>query len=208
MSQVCIIDYGMGNIHSVAKALNKVSSRNDKIKIVTSLKEIDSSDKIVFPGQGAAQSCINNLNNNYDIEELKTIIMKKPFLGICMGLQVLMSYSDEDNTKCLDIFAGSVNRISSSNEEKIKLPHMGWSKVNYVREDPIWNSIQNNSYFYFVHSYYVSTENSDVIMSYTDYGSRFVSSLQKDNIIAVQFHPEKSSNDGLKFLRNFIDWRI
>ena len=208
MAQICIIDYGMGNIHSVAKALNKVSSKNDKIKIANNFKDIHSSDKIVFPGQGAAQTCMNNLNKNFDIDQFKSIISEKPFLGICMGLQVLMNNSDEENTQCLGIFTGDVKRISSINNTRIKLPHMGWSKVDYTKKGQMWNNIENNSYFYFVHSYYVSPKNSEDIMSYTEYGARFPSSLYKENIIAVQFHPEKSSKNGLIFLKNFINWRI
>ncbi len=207
MSKISVIDYGMGNIHSVAKALNKVCGKDHKVVITNSIKEIESSDKIVFPGQGAAKLCMDNLQTKLDIFKLKELISRKPFLGICMGLQILMSFSEEDDTECLDIFDGRVQRIQSTNGV-IKLPHMGWSRVNFTKDISLTNQIHNDSFFYFVHSYYVTTSTSDNVMSYTEYGCKFISSLQKDNIVAVQFHPEKSSTNGLKLLNNFIKWRI
>ena len=207
MSKICVIDYGMGNIHSVAKALHKACGKSHRVIITNSIKEIKSSDKIVFPGQGAAKLCMDNLQKRFDLIELKDLITQKPFLGICMGLQVLMTFSEEDNTQCLDIFNGSVQRIPQSSNE-IKLPHMGWSRVNFTKDNTIVNHIKNNTFFYFVHSYHVSTSSNANVMSYTEYGCKFISSLQKDNIIAVQFHPEKSSTNGLKLLSNFIEWRV
>ncbi len=207
MSKICVIDYGMGNIHSVAKALHKACGKSHRVIITNSIKEIKSSDKIVFPGQGAAKLCMDNLQKRFDLIELKNLITQKPFLGICMGLQVLMTFSEEDNTQCLDIFNGSVQRIPQSSNE-IKLPHMGWSRVNFTKDNTIVNHIKNNTFFYFVHSYHVSTSSNANVMSYTEYGCKFISSLQKDNIIAVQFHPEKSSTNGLKLLSNFIEWRV
>ena len=207
MSKICVIDYGMGNIHSVAKALHKACGKSHRVIITNSIKEIKSSDKIVFPGQGAAKLCMDNLQKRFDLIELKNLITQKPFLGICMGLQVLMTFSEEDKTQCLDIFNGSVQRIPQSSNE-IKLPHMGWSRVNFTKDNTIVNHIKNNTFFYFVHSYHVSTSSNANVMSYTEYGCKFISSLQKDNIIAVQFHPEKSSTNGLKLLSNFIEWRV
>ena len=207
MSKISVIDYGMGNIHSVAKALYKVCGKEHKVVITDSIKEIESSDKIVFPGQGAAKSCMDNMQKKFNIDKLKELISKKPFLGICMGLQILMTFSEEDNTECLNIFDGRVQRIQSSNED-IKLPHMGWSRVNFTKDSALTDQIDNNTFFYFVHSYHVSTSSNEDVMSFTEYGCKFISSLQKDNIIAVQFHPEKSSTNGLKLLSNFINWRI
>ncbi len=207
MSKISVIDYGMGNIHSVAKALQKVCGKEHKVVISNSIKEIKSSDKIVFPGQGAARLCMDNLRNKFNLVEFRELISQKPFLGICMGLQILMTFSEEDNTECLDIFNGRVEQIQSSNGQ-IKLPHMGWSKVNFTKDHSLRDQIGNDSFFYFVHSYYVSTPSRDDIMSFTEYGCKFISSLQKDNILAVQFHPEKSSTAGLKLLSNFINWRV
>ena len=207
MSKISVIDYGMGNIHSVAKALQKVCGKKHKVVISNSIKEIKSSDKIVFPGQGAARLCMDNLRNKFNLVEFRELISQKPFLGICMGLQILMTFSEEDNTECLDIFNGRVEQIQSSNGQ-IKLPHMGWSKVNFTKDHSLRDQIGNDSFFYFVHSYYVSTPSREDIMSFTEYGCKFISSLQKDNILAVQFHPEKSSTAGLKLLSNFINWRV
>tara|TARA_B100001287_G_scaffold4180_1_gene3130 strand:- start:324 stop:947 length:624 start_codon:yes stop_codon:yes gene_type:complete len=207
MSKISVIDYGMGNIHSVAKALHKVCGKEHKVVITNSIKEIDSSDKIVFPGQGAAKSCMGNLQSKFDIVKLKELISRKPFLGICMGLQILMTFSEEDNTECLNIFDGRVRRIKSSKDD-FKLPHMGWSRVNFTQNSELSNQINDGTFFYFVHSYHVSPASKDDIMSYTEYGHKFISALQKDNIVAVQFHPEKSSINGLKLLNNFINWRI
>ena len=207
MSKISVIDYGMGNIHSVAKALHKVCGKEHKVVITNSIKEIDSSDKIVFPGQGAARLCMDNLRNKFNLVEFRELISQKPFLGICMGLQILMTFSEEDNTECLDIFNGRVEQIQSSSGQ-IKLPHMGWSKVNFTKDHSLRDQIGNDSFFYFVHSYYVSTPSREDIMSFTEYGCKFISSLQKDNILAVQFHPEKSSTAGLKLLSNFINWRV
>ena len=207
MSKISVIDYGMGNIHSVAKALQKVCGKEHKVVISNSIKEIKSSDKIVFPGQGAARLCMDNLRNKFNLVEFRELISQKPFLGICMGLQILMTFSEEDNTECLDIFNGRVEQIQSSSGQ-IKLPHMGWSKVNFTKDHSLRDQIGNDSFFYFVHSYYVSTPSREDIMSFTEYGCKFISSLQKDNILAVQFHPEKSSTAGLKLLSNFINWRV
>tara|TARA_B100001287_G_scaffold96553_1_gene81129 strand:- start:585 stop:1208 length:624 start_codon:yes stop_codon:yes gene_type:complete len=207
MSKISVIDYGMGNIHSVAKALYKVCGKEHKVVITDSIKEIESSDKIVFPGQGAAKSCMDNLQNKFNIDKLKELISRKPFLGICMGLQILMTFSEEDNTECLNMFDGRVQRIQFTND-KIKLPHMGWSRVSFTQDSALTNQIDDNTFFYFVHSYCVTTSYQENVMSYTEYGCKFISSLQKDNIIAVQFHPEKSSKNGLQLLDNFIKWRI
>jgi len=207
MSKISVIDYGMGNIHSVAKALYKVCGKEHKVVITNSIKEIESSDKIVFPGQGAAKYCMSNLKRKFDIVKLKELICSKPFLGICMGLQVLMTFSEEDDTECLNLFDGHVQRIQSS-DGNIKLPHMGWSRVNFTQDSSLCTHINNDTFFYFVHSYHVFTDSKDDIMSYTEYGCKFISSLKKDNIVAVQFHPEKSSTNGLKLLNNFVKWRI
>lgn len=208
MAQISIIDYGMGNIHSVAKALAKVSPKNYNIKITKSISDLEKSDRIIFPGQGAAKQCMENLKNNFDIDKFKLIISQKPFLGICIGLQVLMTKSEEDNTTCLNIFDGSVKKISNTKKGDIKLPHMGWSPVQIKEQHPIFKDINNNSFFYFVHSFYVDPRNDNEKTSYTDYGLHFTSTINRDNYVAVQFHPEKSSTNGLILLKNFIDWSV
>ena len=209
MTEIAVIDYGMGNVHSVSKALVKVSEKNTKVIITNSMDEIRNSSHIVFPGQGAALECMKNINKCLDVEEFKIIIHEKPFLGICMGLQVLMNSSDENNvTNCLDIFDGEVKSIKDNLQSTLKIPHMGWSKVEQCYNHPIWEKIENNSYFYFVHSFFVKPKNKKDILSKTFYSFDFTSGLAKENIVAVQFHPEKSSKDGLQLLQNFINWKI
>jgi glutamine amidotransferase len=209
MTEIAVIDYGMGNVHSVSKALVKVSEKNTKVIITNSIDKIRNCSHIVFPGQGAALECMKNINKHLDIEEFTKVIHEKPFLGICMGLQVLMNSSDENNvTNCLDIFDGEVKSIKDNLQEKLKIPHMGWSQVTKNYNHPVWENIKNNSYFYFVHSFFVKPKNETEILSKTFYGFDFASGLSKENIVAVQFHPEKSSKDGLQFLQNFINWKI
>ena len=207
MADVVIIDYGMGNIHSVYKSLVKVIDKNSNVKVSNSLNDIKNSSHIVFPGQGAASECMRNISNHFDIIELKNVISQKPFLGICMGLQVLMSNSEEnEGTECLDLIDGNVISLKLQIDSLLKIPHMGWNKVNQNQDHPIWNNIKNNSFFYFVHSYVVNPDNKKNTMSTTEYGIKFTSSVCRDNIVAVQFHPEKSSQLGLELLNNFVTW--
>tara|TARA_Y100000996_G_scaffold411595_1_gene396078 strand:- start:777 stop:1409 length:633 start_codon:yes stop_codon:yes gene_type:complete len=209
MTTVSVIDYGMGNIHSVAKALEKVSDKKDKIIITNSIKDIKESSHIVFPGQGAARSCMKNIRNTFDIDELREIFEKKFFLGICMGLQVLMTESDEGTgEKCLDIFSGKVKYLGDFHNKKHTLPHMGWNNISIKNNHHIFSDIKNESFFYFVHSYFVEPVNKSEILSTTTYGCTFTSGVFRGNLVALQFHPEKSSTDGLKILKNFITWDI
>ena len=148
-----------------------------------------------------------NITKRLNIDELKSVISQKPFLGICMGLQVLMSNSEENQgTNCLNIIEGTVMSLKNKLDESFKIPHMGWNKVNQSINHPLWNNIPDNSFFYFVHSYAVEPTCTQDIMSSTEYGINFTSAIAKDNIVAVQFHPEKSSTPGLKLLENFIGW--
>ena len=207
MADIVIIDYGMGNVHSVAKALTNILDKKSKVKISKSISEIKKSTHIVFPGQGAVSECMSNINKNFEINELKEIIKEKPFLGICMGLQVLMGSSTENNgVSCLDIIDGKVLSIRDKLDKNLKIPHMGWSEVAQQNNHPLWNGIKNKSYFYFVHSYYVSPDKKNDILATTSYGFDFVSAIARENMVAVQFHPEKSSKTGLKLLQNFLSW--
>lgn len=207
MADIVIIDYGMGNVHSVAKALTNILDKKSKVKISKSISEIKKSTHIVFPGQGAVSECMSNINKNFEINELKEIIKEKPFLGICMGLQVLMRSSTENNgVSCLDIIDGEVLSIRDKLDKNLKIPHMGWSEVAQQNNHPLWDGIKNKSYFYFVHSYYVSPDKKNDILATTSYGFDFVSAIARENMVAVQFHPEKSSKTGLKLLQNFLSW--
>jgi len=207
VADIVIIDYGMGNVHSVHKALNKVLDKNSKIKITSSLNDLLDCSHIVFPGQGAASECMMNINKNLDIVEFKKIILQKPFLGICMGLQVLMTHSEEnEGSDCLNILDGKVLSIKRKMNANLKIPHMGWNKIKQENKHPLWDNIPDESFFYFVHSYFVEPSNKLNILSTTNYDFDFASALYKDNIAAVQFHPEKSSKMGLRLLENFINW--
>ena len=207
MADIAIIDYGMGNVHSVCKALNKVLDKNSTVKITNSLNDLSDCSHIVFPGQGAASECMINIDKNLDIVEFKKIISQKPFLGICMGLQVLMTHSEEnEGSNCLNILDGKVLSMKRKMNSNLKVPHMGWNKVKQENKHPLWENIPNGAFFYFVHSYFVKPLDKSNILSTTNYDLDFASALYKDNIAAVQFHPEKSSKMGLRLLENFINW--
>ncbi|QPJ66594.1 MAG: imidazole glycerol phosphate synthase subunit HisH [Candidatus Nitrohelix vancouverensis] len=204
---IAVIDYGMGNLRSVQKALEAVGAT----AIVTrDPSEILGAQSAVLPGVGAFKDCMDNLEK-YGLSEIpkKFIQTGKPFLGICLGLQLLFSQSEEFGTVSgLDIFPGNTRRFkfdeaTQSGDEKMKVPHMGWNTVQFKKNDPLFEGIPNDSYFYFVHSYYVAPENSDVVSGITPYGGDFVSAVFHENIHAFQFHPEKSQQQGLALLKNF-----
>ncbi len=198
---IAIIDYGMGNLRSVEKGFQKVGI---DAKIVSDPISIDDAPAIVLPGVGAFRDCMRNLEKISLIEPVMRSIKKgKPYLGICLGLQILFSKSEEFGT-CdgLDIFKGKVVRFQGN----LKVPHMGWNSVKILRDAPIFEGIQDETYFYFVHSYYVLPDDSTVTAGTTDYGTQFTSMVWRENIFATQFHPEKSQSIGLKVLKNFGDF--
>ena len=195
---IAIVDYGMGNLKSVEKGFKKVGI--DAV-VTSNPKAVDDAQAIVLPGVGAFKDCIRNLTDLSLTEAVITSINKgKPFLGICLGLQVLFSESEEFGTcKGLDIFRGKVVRF----QEGLKVPHMGWNTVKIISRPPILSEIEDNAYFYFVHSFYVVPEDQGIIATTTDYGTDFTSMIWKDNVFATQFHPEKSQELGLKILAGF-----
>lgn len=196
---IAIVDYGMGNLRSVEKGFLKAGV---DAEVVSDAKAIDDSDGVVLPGVGAFRDCISNLNNAGLTEAIIRNIEKgKPFLGICLGLQMLFSESEEFGMcKGLDVLKGKVVRFP---ESELKVPHMGWNNVKVMRRPPVFDGIPDNSYFYFVHSFYVAPEDKGVVATTTDYGLEFTSMVWKDNIFATQFHPEKSQELGLKILKGF-----
>lgn len=205
MTVIAIIDYDMGNLRSVQKAFEAVGHR----AVVTRNRQtIADASHVVLPGVGAFGDCMRNLEAYELISPIKqTIASGKPFLGICLGLQLLFSESDEFGThRGLDLIPGKVVRFAAqpqNNNGSLKIPHMGWNAISIKRTSPLLGGIADGSYMYFVHSYYVSPERSDVVCTETDYGERFVSSIARDNIFACQFHPEKSQVGGLRILKNF-----
>lgn len=198
---ISVIDYGMGNIKSVSKALEAVGAQ---IKITQNPEDIKKSKAIVLPGVGAFRDCMQNLTNLGLLSTLKEEILNgKPYLGICLGMQILFSESEEFGfCKGLDILKGKVIRFKLAKDYKI--PHMGWNTVKIKKKSKILDQIPDNSYFYFVHSYYVVPEQDKVIAGVTNYGMDFTSMIIHENIFATQFHPEKSQKTGLKLLSNFI----
>ena len=198
---IAVIDYGMGNLRSVQKGFEKVGF--DAV-VTSDIKTIESASKIVLPGVGAFTDCMNNLEDRGLVEPVIRAIEKgKPFLGICLGLQLLFEESEEfGSRKGLGLIKGKVKRFPNSD---LKVPHMGWNSIKKVKDTPLLADLSDDSYLYFVHSYYVLPE-EDVTATTTDYGMKFTSSIVKDNMFACQFHPEKSQADGLKILKAFGGW--
>jgi glutamine amidotransferase len=208
MKKIIVIDYGMGNLHSVAKALEKASRPLNGFEIIVTNDEeiIKSAQALVLPGVGAFAKGIENLKKLRLIPIVRDSISNgKPFLGICLGFQILFSESEEHGpVKGLNILEGKVVRFP----ENLKVPHMGWNQIKIKNEKSkikIFKNIPNNSFFYFVHSYYVVPKEKEIISAITKYGVEFASAIEKNNIYGVQFHPEKSQNLGLKLLENFIN---
>lgn len=201
-NMIAIVDYGMGNLRSVEKGFLKVGAD----VVVTSKQEVlDNVHAIVLPGVGAFRDCMRNLREMSLVEPVIMAIQKgKPYLGICLGLQILFTESEEFGvSKGLDIFKGKVVRFP---EDSLKVPHMGWNTIKIIRKPPILKDIDDEKFFYFVHSYYVAPADDEVIAATTDYGVTFASMVWKNNIFATQFHPEKSQELGLKILKGFTEF--
>lgn len=207
---IAVVDYGMGNLRSVWQALVHVAE--DRSVVVTADPAIlAEADRVVFPGQGAMPDCMREL----DARGLRSAVLdaarNKPFLGICIGLQMLFEHSEEGDVPGLGVFSGRVcrfpaDRMTSTTGSRLKVPHMGWNQVSQSRSHPLWSGIANEARFYFVHSYYVAPTNRDCIAGTTDYGVPFTSTVARDNIFAIQCHPEKSAQAGLALLSNFVNW--
>ena len=204
---VTIVDYNSGNISSVINSFKEVAKDKVNIKVTADLKNIKSSDKVVLPGQGSFKSCIdalNNINGLVDTLNEFAIDNKKPLLGICVGLQMFADVGyEETETKGLGWISGKVSKINNENG-KYKLPHIGWNQINIVKDSKIYKDIENNSHMYFVHSYEFIPVDKNVISATTDYSSKIVCSIEKENIFGTQFHPEKSDKMGLRIVENFI----
>lgn len=210
--KIAVIDYGMGNLRSVSKAIEHVAE-DAEVRATDDPAYIASADRVVFPGQGAARDCMAAIGDHHLNRAILEAADCKPFLGICMGLQVLMRHSEENaGTDLLDLFDGEVKRFDGlaigDNGLPLKIPHMGWSPVHQARAHPLWEGIADNSRFYFVHSYRVVPEDVSVVAATTDYGVRFTSAIARDNLFATQFHPEKSADTGLRLLHNFVNWSV
>jgi len=209
MVDIAVVDYGMGNLRSVHQAVHKVASHAE-IAVTGDPKLIASAKRVIFPGQGAAPDCMREIRSRgLDSVIRDALDGGKPFLGICMGLQVLFEQSEEGDTTCLGLLPGPVKRFASGMHDKhggkLKIPHMGWNQVHHG-DHVLWNGIEQGARFYFVHSYYVQPSDASLAQASSDYPQAFVCAVAKQNLFAVQFHPEKSAAAGLQLLQNFVNW--
>ena len=201
-----VIDYGASNIFSVVRALNSLGASTI---IVKKPEDFKNTDKLVFPGQGSMGACLKKLSENNLKDSLIDALNNYPFLGICLGLQILFSESEESKgEKGLNIFSEKIKKFSEFEDKSIKIPHMGWNQVEISQNHFLLEGIKSNEDFYFFHSFASKEANQNEIYSKTFHGEIFNSAVGKDNIFATQFHPEKSGKSGLKILKNFIDWKI
>ena len=210
MQRIAVLDYGMGNLRSVAKAIETVAP-DDEVLVTADPESINSADRIVCPGQGAAADCMAALASANLVESIQQLIGTRPFMGICMGLQVLLTHSEENNgTACIDVIKGKVNRFDQPlidvHKQRLKVPHMGWSRVRHAAKHAMWDKIDDNARFYFAHSYYCVPDDATCVVGSCEYGLEFAVALARQNVFACQFHPEKSARDGLQLLRNFVSW--
>ncbi len=206
---ITIIDYGSGNLRSAEKAFERIGF---DARVTADRGEVADAQVLVLPGVGAFGDCMRGLRERDLIEPVrKHIESGRPFLGICVGLQLLFERSEENpGAAGLGILRGEVKRFERT-EERLKIPHMGWNQIDHAVEgngSPLWNSIPRGSSFYFVHSYYAAPQDADVVVGWTEYGTRFASVIVKENVMATQFHPEKSQKVGLQLVKNFAQWAI
>ena len=210
---IAIINYGSGNLHSALKSFETAASdfKNVSIKLTSSYKEVLSADKIVLPGVGSFAFCKLNLLENKDVHNAlcdQVIEKKKPFLGICVGMQLLATEGNEGqrNNKGLDWISGEVKKIVV--DQKFKIPHMGWNSLNFKKSHPLFKDIHADDHFYFVHSYEFKAFSENEVIATTEHSKKIVAAIAKDNIVGLQFHPEKSQLQGLKIIKNFIKWDV
>ena len=212
---VAVIDYGMGNLHSVAKALEHANS-SAKVQVTSDKQLIANADRVLLPGVGSMRDCMGEMQRLDLIDTIKQAAANKPFLGICIGMQALLTHSAEnDGVNCLNIIPGEVERFAddlhdplsqAGSDNRLKIPHMGWNQVHQQIKHPLWKNIPQNQRFYFVHSYFAVPQTPEPIAGSTQYGHPVCVALAQENVFATQFHPEKSADSGLQLFSNFIDW--
>jgi glutamine amidotransferase len=207
--RVAVVDYGMGNLHSVSKAVEHVAP-HARVEVTSDPARVSGADRVVFPGQGAMPDCMREMDSRGLRPAVLEAARKRPFLGICIGLQMLFERSDEGGVDGLAVLRGSVRRfpesgMTDSAGRKLKVPHMGWNRVKQAGH-ALWSGIEDGSRFYFVHSYFPEAREAGLVQGTTEYGVPFTCAVARDNIFAVQFHPEKSDTAGLRLLANFLNW--
>jgi glutamine amidotransferase len=203
---IAVVDYGMGNLRAVSKALEHVAPK-EQLLVTADPEAIRAADRVVVPGQGAMPDCMRQLAASGARDAVIEAARRKPFLGLCIGLQMLFERAEEGATTCLGILAGSVPRFAGATMRGLKIPQKGWNRVKQVRPHALWNDIADGDRFYFVHSYYVQPLDASIAAGSCEYGQPFTCAVARDNIFAVQFHPEKSASAGLRLLSNFVNWR-
>ena len=211
MIDIAVVDYGMGNLRSVSKALEHVAPLA-KVAVTSDPVVVAGATRVVFPGQGAMPDCMRELNARGLHQAVVSAACTKPFLGICIGLQMLFERSEEGDVAGLSVLPGQVRRFQAkamvdAAGGRLKVPHMGWNRVRQALAHPLWHDITDNSRFYFVHSYYVEIADSDLVAGTSEYPTPFTCAIARNNVFAVQFHPEKSDQAGLQLLANFAQWR-
>jgi glutamine amidotransferase len=214
VTTIAIVDYGSGNIFSVARALH-AAAPDARIILAQTPQAILDADRVVLPGQGAMPDCMAHLDQSGLRDALLTAARTKPLLGICVGEQMLFDSSQEGNVPCLGLIPGQVRRFEGPNYKSsdhasgsgLKVPHIGWNRVHQTQDHPLWAGIEDGAFFYFVHSYFVDPLHIDQTCGSTHYGQRFTSAIANANIFALQCHPEKSADNGLQLFRNFANWK-
>ncbi|MCW8126255.1 imidazole glycerol phosphate synthase subunit HisH [Microbulbifer halophilus] len=216
MQKIAVLDYGMGNLHSAVSALQQVAP-DEEIALASTPAQAQGADRLLVPGVGAIRDCMAGfVETGFEPLLRDAIDAGLPILGVCVGMQIMMRRSEEnDGVDCLDIFPQPVKFFGDDLREteavgacgsRLKVPHMGWNRVEQTREHPLWAGIENGSRFYFVHSYYVPADDNDQVAGRTDYGVPLAAAVARENIFATQFHPEKSADAGLQLLKNFVGW--
>jgi imidazole glycerol-phosphate synthase subunit HisH len=214
MRTVAVIDYGMGNLRSVSQAVAHVAQTADDIKVIVTgnPEEVFLAERVVLPGQGAMRDCMRELRDSGLQDAVLDALRTKPVMGVCVGMQMLLDHSEEQDTPGLGVIHGEVKRFrldgrTQPDGSRFKVPQMGWNRVRQAQPHPIWSGVPDNAWFYFVHSFYAEPMDAQHSAGITEYGTHFTSAVARDNIFATQFHPEKSAADGLLLYRNFLLWK-
>jgi glutamine amidotransferase len=208
---IAVVDYGMGNLRSVAKALEHVAPKA-RVIVTGEASVVDSAERVVFPGQGAMPDCIRHLDESGLRDAVLRAARSKPLFGVCVGEQMLFDWSAEGDTPGLGVFPGKVLRfppdsMNRPDGSRLKVPHMGWNRVRQARAHPLWHQVPDGAYFYFVHSFFAAPTLDELTVGTSDYGLVFTCAVARDNIFATQFHPEKSAANGLRLYENFVNWK-
>ena len=210
---VAVVDYGMGNLRSVSQAVAHVAAGSGVQVVVTSRpEEVHAAERVVLPGQGAMRDCMRELRESGMVDAVLDAAARKPLMGVCVGMQMLLDHSEEQDTPGLGLIPGRVVKfrldgLKQPDGSRHKVPHMGWNRVMRAMPHPLWTDVPDGAYFYFVHSYHVQPSDERHSTGETQYGVRFTSAVARDNIFATQFHPEKSAAHGLALYRNFLSWK-